>query len=103
MSTKTHSRRTMLQVLGAAGGALVVLPAVACSGGGSEAPNCNDTTGVDVATRNALHYTPTAADAARRCSGCTLYVGGQGACGTCQAFPGPVDPNGSCDSFVART
>lgn len=101
MSNRTHSRRLMLQVLGAAGGALVVLPAVACSGGGGA--DCNDMTGVDVATRNALHYVPSGPDAARRCSGCTLYVGGQNGCGTCQAFPGPVDPNGTCDSFVART
>jgi len=99
MSQPVHSRRVMLQILGAASGALVVVPAIGC---GSSEPNCNDTTGVDTAMRTTLHYVPAAADAARRCSGCQLYTGGQNGCGACQLFPGPVDPNGSCDSFVAR-
>ena len=100
MPTKIQSRRAMLGGLAAAGGALVVLPLVGCSGAGR--PECNDTTGVDLTTRNALHYVPNGPDAARRCSGCTLYVGGQSGCGTCQAFPGPVSPDGTCDSFVSR-
>jgi hypothetical protein len=103
MSKSVHSRRVMLQVLGAAGGALFVLPAVGCSGGGdSGGSQCNDTAGVDTAMRTTLHYTPSGPDAARRCSGCQLYTAGQNSCGSCQLFPGPVDPNGSCDSFVAR-
>jgi len=99
MPAHPQSRRAMLRTLTAVGGAFVFLPVIGC--GGSE-PDCNDTAGVDLATRNALHYVPSGPDAARRCSGCTLYVGGQNGCGTCQAFPGPVSPGGSCDSFVAR-
>ncbi|GAB4110598.1 MAG: high-potential iron-sulfur protein [Sandaracinaceae bacterium] len=99
--SRAHSRRFFLEVLGAAGGALVVSPLVGCSGGASE-PNCNDTTGVDTAARQALHYTPNGTDAARHCSACQLYVGGQNGCGTCNAFPGPVSPQGTCDSFVPR-
>lgn len=95
MSQPIHSRRVMLQILGA-GGALAVV------GCGSSGPNCNDTTGVDTAMRTTLHYIPASPDPARRCSGCSLYTGGQNGCGTCQLFPGPVDPNGACDSFVAR-
>ena len=95
----------MLQVLGAAGGALFALPAIGCSGGGGGggAAGCNELGGVDVSTRTALHYVPSGPDAARHCSGCTLFTGTPNGCGTCQAFPGPVDPNGTCDSFVART
>lgn len=103
----THSRRTILRVLGVATGTVAVLPVIGCSGGGSSggAPACNDMTGVDVQTRTALSYTTEASDPARRCSGCTLYVApaAGSACGTCQAFPGPVEANGSCNSFVARS
>ncbi|MFO0709989.1 MAG: high-potential iron-sulfur protein [Sandaracinus sp.] len=99
-----HSRRVMLQVLGAAGAGLFALPVVGCSGGGGgQAAGCNELGGVDVSTRNALHYVANGPDAARHCSSCTLFAGTPNGCGTCQAFPGPVDPNGSCDSFVART
>lgn len=103
MTTKTHSRRTMLRVLGAFGGTMAVLPVVGCSGGG-ESAGCNDMAGVDVRTRTALNYLTESTDPARRCSGCTLYVAptGGNACGTCQAFPGPVEANGTCNSFVAR-
>lgn len=99
MSKPVLSRRVMLQVLGAAGGALTVLPAIGC---GSSEPDCNDTSGVDTAMRTTLSYTPNGTDAARRCSGCQLYTGGANGCGTCQLFPGPVSPNGTCNSFVAR-
>jgi hypothetical protein len=103
MSKIVHSRRGMLQVLGAAGGALFALPAVGCSGeGDSGGSQCNDTTGLDTSMRTTLHYVTNAADPARRCSGCQLYSAGQNNCGACQLFPGPVDPNGGCDSFVAR-
>jgi hypothetical protein len=96
-----HSRRVVLQVLGAAGAATLGMSFLGCGSGASE-PDCNDTSGVDTAMRTTLHYTPSGTDAARRCSGCQLYTGAQGACGTCQLFPGPVSPDGSCDSFVAR-
>lgn len=102
MAKQVHSRRVMLQILGAAGGALVALPAVGCSGGSSE-PNCNDTAGLDMTMRTTLHYSASGRDAARHCSSCQLYTGGQTGCGTCQLFPGPISPTGTCDSFVARS
>lgn len=104
MTQKTQSRRTMLRVLGTACGTMAVLPIIGCGSGGGESAGCNDMTGVDVRTRTALSYTPNAPDATRHCSGCTLYVAPTGgACGTCQAFPGPVEATGTCNSFVARS
>lgn len=102
-STKC-SRRTLLRVLGAASGALAVLPVIGC-GGEEAAPGCNDMTGVDTRTRTSLQYNASSPDPNRVCSSCTLYVApaAGSACGTCQAFPGPVEANGTCTSFVARS
>lgn len=98
--SKPISRRTMLRVLTAAGGALAVMPVVGCGGGGAD---CSDLTGFDTSTRTALHYVAASANPANVCSNCTLYTAGANGCGTCQAFPGPVSPGGTCNSFVART
>jgi hypothetical protein len=107
-TTNKTSRRNMLRVLGAAGGALVVLPVIGCGssgGGGGGDHRCSDLSGVDVRTRNAMGYTASSTDPSRRCSACTLYIAPSGTspCGGCQAFPGPVEANGYCNSFVART
>jgi len=97
------TRRRVLEVIAGGSTALAFLPAIGCGSSGSD---CSDTTGVDPAalsTRQSLHYVATATDPQRRCQNCTLYTAGQGGCGTCQAFAGPVSAEGSCDSFVARS
>ena len=86
-----------------AGGALVLS---ACKGGGGGSLSCTDTTGLseaDIATRTATQYVDAATDPAKKCSGCMLYVAGtEGACGTCTAVKGPINPEGSCTAWVAR-
>ncbi len=110
MSEPVHSRRVMLQILGAAGGALAAFSAIGCGGeesGGasgssaSAGANCNDTAGVDTTTRTSLHYNANGPDAARHCEACMFFTA-NGDCGTCQLFPGPVAHTGTCDSFAAR-
>lgn len=96
--SNTMSRRLMLRVLGAASGTLA-LGSMGCGGGA----DCSVPSGVDTSTRTALHYVPNATNPQRSCTNCTLYTAGADGCGTCQAFPGPVMPGGTCDSFVART
>lgn len=85
-----------------AGGAMVLS---ACKGGGGSL-SCTDTTGLteaDLATRTATQYVDAATDPAKKCSACMLYVAGaQGACGTCSAVKGPINPDGSCTTWVAR-
>ena len=97
--SKQISRRTMLRVLTAAGGALAVYPMAGCGGGA----DCADTTGLDTTTRTALRYREISTNPMQVCTNCTLYTAGSNGCGTCQAFPGPVAPGGTCSSFVART
>ena len=63
--SKQITRRTMLRVLTAAGGTLAVLPVVGCGGGGG---GCDDLTGVDTSTRNALHYVAASANPANGAS-----------------------------------
>ena len=97
------TRRAALRTVGAAGGALLVLPVVGCGGG---EPDCSDMSGVDPAARQmrtTLHYVDSANCATRRCDGCALYQAPtSGACGGCQLFAGPIAPGGSCDSFAPR-
>ena len=92
------SRRRLILLVPAS---IVAAHLPGCSGGSSE-PTCNDLVGVDVRTRQALQYALVSPDPARRCSACALYVGGEAGCGTCQAFPGPVSPNATCNSFAPR-
>lgn len=116
MSEPVHSRRVMLQILGAAGGALAAFSAVGCggeessssspSGGGSAAPTaaanaCDDTTGVDTTMRTQLQYNPHGPDETRHCVHCALFTA-NGDCGTCQLFPGPITHTGTCVSFAPR-
>ncbi len=108
-----------LVVVGAAASSGTILAACSESGGGesagSAAPaepaapaglNCTDTTGVDPAAvqmRTTLHYAETTADAARKCVDCALYtVGAAGACGGCAVIQGPINPDGTCDSFAPK-
>jgi len=104
------SRREMLKrsltVVGAAAGSSFVL--AACSKGeeAEEALSCTDLTGVDpaaVQTRTAMSYQDTGPDPSRHCSGCQFFTAGAaGQCGTCQLFAGPINPNGTCNSFAAK-
>lgn len=116
------SRRSMMKrslvVVGAAASSSTLLAACSESGGesgGAATPaepaapaglNCTDTTGVDPAAvqmRTTLHYAETSADAARKCVDCALYtVAAAGACGGCAVIQGPINPDGTCDSFAPK-
>jgi hypothetical protein len=98
------SRRDVIQQ-GAALGAFVVLGAGACK---PAALTCTDTTGLsatDVQVRTSLAYVDTAVEPGKLCSGCQQFVPAPaaGACGTCKVLKGPINPNGYCKSFVAKT
>jgi High potential iron-sulfur protein len=50
------------------------------------------------------NYTEKSSDPGETCSGCTFFTrGAEGAaCGQCQIFNGPANPNGRCDDWTAR-
>jgi hypothetical protein len=54
------------------------------------------------AARQALHFKLVSDDPKKRCGGCAFYTAGQGDCGNCQIFNGPVPAQGRCDSWSAR-
>ncbi|MBL8603402.1 MAG: hypothetical protein JNK72_15865 [Myxococcales bacterium] len=96
-------RRTLLRVGG--GLALVVLGAGAA--GCKKALACTDTAGLSAAelsARQALQYNDHAADPSRACNRCRFFQSaGPDSCGHCTLVKGPINPNGGCNGFNART
>jgi len=50
------------------------------------------------------NYTEKSLDPGKTCSGCRFFTtgGGPTACGKCEIFSGPANPNGKCDDWAAR-
>src|SRR5271170_6327876 len=50
------------------------------------------------------NYTERSPDPAKTCSGCSFFTSGAepAACGQCQTFNGPANPQGRCDDWSAR-
>lgn len=105
------TRRQFLSRVTAAGVALSA-PAVlaACGGGGAPttASACDGyatLTPEDIQMRQTLQYVDQTPDAAKNCANCKLYTApaGEGACGGCQLFAGPVVANGYCAGWAAAT
>ena len=99
------SRRDVLQQ-SAALGAFAVFGAAACNK--PAALTCTDTTGLsptDVQVRTSLAYVDTSVEPGKLCSGCQQFVApaAAGTCGGCKVIKGPINPNGYCKSFVAKT
>jgi hypothetical protein len=59
---------------------------------------------VESKRRKLDNYTEKSSDPGKTCSGCTFFTrGAEGAaCGQCQIFNGPANPNGRCDDWAAR-
>jgi hypothetical protein len=84
------------------------LSATGC--GGEEGPplaacGTTGTTPEQKQMRAQLGYKPNATSPIETCVRCQLYQtpATAGACGGCQLNLGPVNPTGTCNSFVART
>lgn len=58
---------------------------------------------MDAGLASSLHYTESAADATKSCSGCGFFTAGTSGCGSCMIFNAPVNPKGHCDSFAAKS
>lgn len=105
----TLSRRALL-------GRSLHIPAVgaavwalsACDQGGPKVEACagpNNLTFSENSLRQASHYVEQSPDPAKDCTGCSFFsVGeGDGRCGKCEIFIGPVNAKGYCDSWAAKT
>ena len=68
--------------------------------------SCVDTTGLspeETATRTTLEYVDKTPNAAKACDGCQLYKpAAPGACGGCTVVKGPINPKGTCKSWVQK-
>lgn len=108
--SESVSRRQFLSRVAVAGAALSA-PAVlaACGGGGAPttASACDGyaaLTPEEIQARQTLQYVDTTPDAAKNCANCIQYIppAGEGACGGCKLFAGPVVANGYCAVWAAQ-
>jgi hypothetical protein len=86
-------------------GAATVVPMAAVFAGCGKRLDCTDTSalsGEEITARNAIVYVNVAADPARRCENCALYVRAPAAneCGGCTLAKGPISPAGSCAKWA---
>jgi hypothetical protein len=98
------SRREALQKSAAFG----VLAVVGAGCGKSEPKlSCADTTSLsapDAQVRTQLVYVDNSPDPTKTCTGCQQFLpGAPNACGACKILKGPINPNGNCKSFLAKT
>ncbi len=114
------SRRLFLQRLGALGVAGVGASTVLSACGGDDAPadddatadadfTCDDVSGLsdqEIQTREqqieALDYVEATPNPEERCDNCMFWEEPEAGaeCGGCDLFPGPVHPEGWCNSWV---
>ncbi|MGE0786073.1 MAG: high-potential iron-sulfur protein [Sandaracinaceae bacterium] len=102
---RREAARRALTVLGAA--ALAPSALAACGGEESGGLSCNDTSSLNPAqqtTRTSQHYVEASTDPAKKCADCRFFTAGAaGQCGSCQVIQGPINPDGNCDLWAART
>ncbi len=75
------------------------------AGGGLD---CTDTSGLkpqQVGVRKSLKYVDKSTKPNAQCSGCRFFQAPAkaGTCGSCQVVPGPINPNGWCTSYTAKS
>jgi hypothetical protein len=117
--SKLLGRRRTLQLLGIGLTATGIVSVIGCDdknkasggggGGGSKetktaTADCDSTIDdTSKGLRKTLQYKDTAADPAKKCSGCAQFEAGKyGDCGSCKLFTGPVQPTGGCLSFAPK-
>lgn len=97
------------QFVAASAAALGLVPLLSACGGSHEPTTAAECPGYDtltpdqLQTRQALGYVDASPYADKRCNNCRFYnrTSGDGACGGCQLFPGPVMSKGHCNSWAA--
>lgn len=77
----------------------------ACGGGGPDCSNPPGLTDAQRQQRQALSYVERSPNPSQRCELCNFFTAPAqaGSCGNCTLNLGPVNPQGYCSSFVARS
>ena len=104
MAETKLSRRTALQILGAAPALSALL--TACGGKG-EPDSCSDVAGLsepEKMGRSALQYVDSSPQADKHCRDCNLFQPPPepSQCGGCQVVKGPIHPNGYCTAWAKK-
>jgi hypothetical protein len=103
------SRRAFLSRITAAGAVLGTGSLLAACGGGGAPTTASACDGYaalspqDIQARQNFNYVDNSPNSLQNCANCSLYVppAGEGACGGCQLFAGPVVANGWCSGWAA--
>ncbi|MDQ3033185.1 MAG: hypothetical protein M3Y87_12270 [Myxococcota bacterium] len=82
---------------------LAAVPALGACGGGGLTCESESLAADQAAMRRTLHYVDRSTNPSRACTACALYTGTEASCGTCTVIGGAIHPQGTCDSFVARS
>ena len=101
--TGSMTRRRVLAVVGASGAA--ALGATVLGACGDKELTCTDTTGLtpqQVQQREALGYIDRSNDPTKNCANCNFFQAAGDQCGGCQIMPGPIHPEGNCNSWAAK-
>lgn len=74
---------------------------------GPKALECTDTKGLSAdeqAGRKGVTYMDKSTDPAKLCKNCLQFEPkGEGQCGGCKVVKGPINPDGTCTAFAAKT
>jgi hypothetical protein len=102
-----RERRTALRQLAAFLLASAAAGITAGHGKEEKGSVCVNLSGLDPSERKRReldNYTEKSSDPGKTCGGCAFFSrGAEGAaCGHCQIFNGPANPNGRCDDWTAR-
>jgi len=106
MKDDTINRREAVRRFFLASAALAV-PGWVALGCKSESLSCASTAGLsadELKNRTeTLAYTDASPDPSKLCEKCQLFTsGGEGQCGTCKLVKGPINPKGTCKTFVPK-
>lgn len=106
MKNETINRREAVRRFFLASAAVAV-PGWMTLGCSKGEPSCLVTTGLsaeDLQSRTqVVAYAEKSPDPTKECTKCQQYVPGpEGECGTCKVVKGPINPKGTCKSFVVK-
>jgi hypothetical protein len=120
MTTRLTRREILLRGLHLPVGGAVLLGLQACNGGndgsgssrtastaaGGECVADTKVSEADQSSRASMGYVHESTNPSQKCAGCAFFheAEGGGGCGTCDVLSkGPVNPNGHCNAWSARS
>jgi hypothetical protein len=97
-------RRTALRRVLGLGAIAVCAPILGACSGELTCSDISELSSDDIKTRTSNEYVDKSPNADKHCSACKLFKpAGEKKCGACELVKGPINPNGYCKSWTAKT